>query len=217
MMQKLIFSGSTIEDDKIYGGVTYLCAMPSDNFSIGGVISAQLTFTLDVYHEIGEEFEFQVDSFSRGRFVITSVEHSENGTWSYQAFDLIQYTEKIVDSWYNSEFNFTDADLQTFFSSLCTKCGVPASTLTINGDMPVSKTTVLQNTTGRTVLGWIAEAAAGTCMMENNHVVIKGITPTIISVDNEDYKRKTVSDYSTPQINRLWIGRENGELGLEVN
>lgn len=106
--------------------------------------------------------------------------------------------------------------LKDMFSSLCTYCGCTAySTSFTNSTMKVNDNFTGINITGRAVLGYIAQCAGGFAKANaNGSIAITKFTTSSTTLDRTKYKSFWYADYKAPVIDKVWVGQEDGDVGV---
>ena len=223
MLNKLVFTGKTIVDSQLFGGVKYSHSCNADtDLSVGTTACAEVSFTTNALQpdSLNSSFTYYVKFNGNttyttvGVFNIKEITKSTHGKYEVKAYDNISKFDIIVDSWIDSlTFPIT---LGNMFSSLCTYCGCTAySTSFTNSSMKVKDNFTGINITGRAVLGYIAQCAGGFAKAYNNgKIQITKFTTKSITLDNTKYKTFWYADYSAPVIDKVWVGQEDGDTGV---
>lgn len=225
MNNKLTFSPSLeLTDSNLYGGVKYLQDInPSIDLNIGTSASAQVKFTTDTLDSssIGMQFTYSVkqngeSSFKQvGVFTITDAEKTTGGRYNVTAYDNVSKFDIVIDSWLdNLTFPMTVAN---FFSSLCTYCGVtPYSTTFTNSTFTFQDNFRSTNMSGRQVLSYIAQVAAGNFIATpDGKIRLKQFaTSSSASLDNTKYKTYFYSDFTVPEIEEVFVGESEDDTGV---
>ena len=223
MLNKLVFTGKTIVDSQLFGGVKYSHSCNADtDLSVGTTACAEVSFTTNALQpdSLNSSFTYYAKFNGNttyttvGVFNIKEITKSTHGKYEVKAYDNISKFDIIVDSWIDSlTFPIT---LGNMFSSLCTYCGCTAySTSFTNSSMKVKDNFTGINITGRAVLGYIAQCAGGFAKAYNNgKIQITKFTTKSITLDNTKYKTFWYADYSAPVIDKVWVGQEDGDTGV---
>ena len=223
MLNKLIFTGKTIVDSQLFGGVKYSHSCNADtDLTVGTTACAEVSFTTNALQpdSLNSSFTYYAKFNGNttyttvGVFNIKEITKSTHGKYEVKAYDNISKFDIIVDSWINSlTFPIT---LGNMFNSLCTYCGCTAySTSFTNSSMKVKDNFTGINITGRAVLGYIAQCAGGFAKAYNNgKIQITKFTTKSITLDNTKYKTFWYADYSAPVIDKVWVGQEDGDTGV---
>ena len=223
MLNKLVFTGKTIVDSQLFGGVKYSHSCNADtDLTVGTTACAEVSFTTNALQpdSLNSSFTYYVKFNGNtayttvGVFNIKEITKSTHGKYEVKAYDNISKFDIIVDSWIDSlTFPITLGDM---FSSLCTYCGCTAySTSFTNSTMKVNDNFTGINITGRAVLGYIAQCAGGFAKAYNNgKIQITKFTTKSITLDNTKYKTFWYADYSAPVIDKVWVGQEDGDVGV---
>ena len=223
MLNKLIFTGKTIVDSQLFGGVKYSHSCNADtDLTVGTTACAEVSFTTNALQpdSLNSSFTYYVKFNGNtayttvGVFNIKEITKSTHGKYEVKAYDNISKFDIIVDSWIDSlTFPIT---LGNMFNSLCTYCGCTAySTSFTNSTMKVNDNFTGINITGRAVLGYIAQCAGGFAKAYNNgKIQITKFTTKSITLDNTKYKTFWYADYSAPVIDKVWVGQEDGDTGV---
>ena len=223
MLNKLVFTGKTIVDSQLFGGVKYSHSCNADtDLSVGTTACAEVSFTTNALQpdSLNSSFTYYAKFNGNttyttvGVFNIKEITKSTHGKYEVKAYDNISKFDIIVDSWIDSlTFPIT---LGNMFNSLCTYCGCTAySTSFTNSTMKVNDNFTGINITGRAVLGYIAQCAGGFAKAYNNgKIQITKFTTKSITLDNTKYKTFWYADYSAPVIDKVWVGQEDGDTGV---
>jgi len=218
--------GSTYEVDnsKLYGGVNYTQSVnDEEDFSVGTTASAKIEFVTDETHlAVGDkctysvQFKSDVSYRQIGVFNITSVEKQKN-QYKVTAFDNVYLFEnKIIDDYWNN-LTFPKTIYQVF-SGLCAYVD---NTLTYdssitNGTYSVPRQTIeAGNMSGRELLGYIASCTGGyACADSTGKICMKSYATNATVLDGSKYKSLELSDYTIPQIDRVWCGMSDTDVGV---
>ena len=223
MLNKLVFTGKTIVDSQLFGGVKYSHSCNADtDLTVGTTACAEVSFTTNALQpdSLNSSFTYQVKFngnstyTTAGVFNIKEVTKSTHGKYDVKAYDNISKFDIIVDSWIDSlTFPIT---LKDMFSSLCTYCGCTAySTSFTNSTMKVNDNFTGINITGRAVLGYIAQCAGGFAKANaNGSIAITKFTTSSTTLDRTKYKSFWYADYKAPVIDKVWVGQEDGDVGV---
>ena len=223
MLNKLIFTGKTIVDSQLFGGVKYSHSCNADtDLTVGTTACAEVSFTTNALQpdSLNSSFTYYAKFNGNttyttvGVFNIKEITKSTHGKYEVKAYDNISKFDIIVDSWIDSlTFPIT---LGNMFNSLCTYCGCTAySTSFTNSTMKVNDNFTGINITGRAVLGYIAQCAGGFAKAyTNGKIQITKFTTKSITLDNTKYKTFWYADYSAPVIDKVWVGQEDGDTGV---
>lgn len=223
MLNKLVFTGKTIVDSQLFGGVKYSHSCNADtDLTVGTTACAEVSFTTNALQNdsLNTSFTYQVKFNGNstyttvGVFNIKEVTKSTHGKYEVKAYDNISKFDIIVDSWIDSlTFPIT---LKDMFISLCTYCGCTAGTTVFtNYLMEVNNNFTGTNITGRTVLGYIAQCAAGFIKANyDGKIYISRFSTSSKTLDNTMYKSFWYADYSAPVIDKVWVGQEDGDVGV---
>ena len=223
MLNKLIFTGKTIVDSQLFGGVKYSHSCNADtDLTVGTTACAEVSFTTNALQpdSLNSSFTYYAKFNGNttyttvGVFNIKEITKSTHGKYEVKAYDNISKFDIIVDSWIDSlTFPIT---LGNMFNSLCTYCGCTAySTSFTNSTMKVNDNFTGINITGRAVLGYIAQCAGGFAKAyTNGKIQITKFTTKSITLDNTKYKTFWYADYSAPVIDKVWVGQEDGDVGV---
>ena len=223
MLNKLVFTGKTIVDSQLFGGVKYSHSCNADtDLSVGTTACAEVSFTTNALQpdSLNSSFTYYAKFNGNttyttvGVFNIKEITKSTHGKYEVKAYDNISKFDIIVDSWIDSlTFPIT---LGNMFNSLCTYCGCTAySTSFTNSTMKVNDNFTGINITGRAVLGYIAQCAGGFAKAyTNGKIQITKFTTKSITLDNTKYKTFWYADYSAPVIDKVWVGQEDGDTGV---
>ena len=223
MLNKLIFTGKTIVDSQLFGGVKYSHSCNADtDLTVGTTACAEVSFTTNALQpdSLNSSFTYYAKFNGNttyttvGVFNIKEITKSTHGKYEVKAYDNISKFDIIVDSWIDSlTFPITLGDM---FNSLCTYCGCTAySTSFTNSTMKVNDNFTGINITGRAVLGYIAQCAGGFAKAyTNGKIQITKFTTKSITLDNTKYKTFWYADYSAPVIDKVWVGQEDGDTGV---
>lgn len=212
----LEFETYTLEDKDIYGGVSYdftLCS--SADFTIGNTPSAKITFTT-ASPASGECLFTRDESRQIGYFTVQNVQRNGD-KYLCEAYDRMLRFEKVVDPWLSTlVYPMT---MKAYLHSLCDFCNVPfKDTDFLNHDMYIEQKIEGQNISGRQILAYIAEAAGTNAVINSEgELELQYYTDIDKVLDWEDYATLTTALYTTPRITKLWIGKEDGDLGIEVS
>ena len=223
MLNKLVFTGKTIVDSQLFGGVKYSHSCNADtDLTVGTTACAEVSFTTNALQpdSLNSSFTYYAKFNGNttyttvGVFNIKEITKSTHGKYEVKAYDNISKFDIIVDSWIDSlTFPITLGDM---FNSLCTYCGCTAySTSFTNSTMKVNDNFTGINITGRAVLGYIAQCAGGFAKAyTNGKIQITKFTTKSITLDNTKYKTFWYADYSAPVIDKVWVGQEDGDVGV---
>lgn len=223
MFNKLIFTGKTIVDSQLFGGVKYSHSCNADtDLTVGTTACAEVSFTTNALQadSLNTSFTYYVKFNGNttyttvGVFNIKEVTKSTHGRYDVKAYDNISKFDIIVDSWIDSlTFPIT---LKDMFTSLCTYCGCTAGSTTFtNYSMKVNDNFTGINITGRTVLGYIAQCAGGFAKANaNGSISITKFTTSSTTLDKTKYKSFWYADYKAPVIDKVWVGQEDGDVGV---
>ena len=223
MLNKLIFTEKTIVDSQLFGGVKYSHSCNADtDLTVGTTACAEVSFTTNALQpdSLNTSFTYNVKFNGNsnyntvGVFNINEVTKSTHGKYDVKAYDNISKFDIIVDSWIDSlTFPIT---LKDMFTSLCTYCGCTAGSTTFtNYSMKVNDNFTGINITGRTVLGYIAQCAGGFAKANaNGSIAITKFTTSSTTLDRTKYKTFWYADYSAPVIDKVWVGQEDGDIGV---
>ena len=223
MLNKLLFSGKTLTDKNLFGGVKYSHSCNADtDLTVGTTACAEVSFTTNALQpdSLNSSFTYYAKFNGNttyttvGVFNIKEITKSTHGKYEVKAYDNISKFDIIVDSWIDSlTFPITLGDM---FNSLCTYCGCTAySTSFTNSTMKVNDNFTGINITGRAVLGYIAQCAGGFAKAyTNGKIQITKFTTKSITLDNTKYKTFWYADYSAPVIDKVWVGQEDGDVGV---
>ncbi len=226
------YTGSTVLDDQIYGGVNYECNInPDSDLQVGIAAAAKLEFVTDNSYlaVMNNQFNWQTkmmdeQSFTnQGVFNILSVEKTERDKYKCIAYDNLIFFDKIIDDWYNNiktnlhpHTGATGMNLAQFFASLCNYIGVSYNNYTgVNYNYDIRDTFTPNKLTGRTLLGYIAAVAAGFITADyQGKVTIGHFTNNLVELDNSIYKKCLVGDYEVDAIDRVHVGISADEQGV---
>ena len=223
MLNKLVFTGKTIVDSQLFGGVKYSHSCNADtDLTVGTTACAEVSFTTNALQpdSLNSSFTYNVKFNGNsnyntvGVFNIKEVTKSTHGKYDVKAYDNISKFDIIVDSWIDSlTFPIT---LKDMFTSLCTYCGCTAGSTTFtNYSMKVNDNFTGINITGRTVLGYIAQCAGGFAKANaNGSIAITKFTTSSTTLDRTKYKSFWYADYNAPVIDKVWVGQEDGDTGV---
>ena len=223
MKNKLIFTDKTIEDKNLFGGVKYSHSCNADtDLTVGTTACAEVSFTTNALQpdSLNSSFTYKVVFngnyyyTTAGVFNIKEITKNTHGKYEVKAYDNISKFDIIVDSWIDSlTFPIT---LKDMFTSLCTYCGCTAGSTTFtNYSMKVNDNFTGINITGRTVLGYIAQCAGGFAKaLPSGGIYIAKFTTSSKTLDNTKYKTFWYADYSAPVIDKVWVGQEDGDVGV---
>ena len=223
MLNKLVFTGKTLTDNNLFGGVKYSHSCNADtDLTVGTTACAEVSFTTNALQPDSLNTSFTYYAKFNGNTVYTTVgvfnikEITKNthGKYEVKAYDNISKFDINVDSWIDSlTFPIT---LGNMFSSLCNYCGCTAySTVFTNYTMQVQDNFTGINITGRAVLGYIAQCAGGFAKAyTNGKIQITKFTKKSITLDKTKYKTFWYADYSAPVIDKVWVGQEDGDTGV---
>ena len=223
MKNKLIFTDKTIEDSQLFGGVKYSHSCNADtDLTVGTTACAEVSFTTNALQpdSLNSSFTYKVVFngnyyyTTAGVFNIKEITKNTHGQYEVKAYDNISKFDIIVDSWIDSlTFPIT---LKDMFTSLCTYCGCTAGSTTFtNYSMKVNDNFTGINITGRTVLGYIAQCAGGFAKaLPSGGIYIANFSTKSVTLDNTKYKTFWYADYSAPVIDKVWVGQEDGDVGV---
>lgn len=226
MLTRIAFitsSNPDITDDNLFGSVDLTQEINTgEDYSIGVASSACLTFETNALEDpdsIGAQFfyhnkQISEENYKRvGRFIIHDIEKVDS-RYKVTAYDTIANFDIVIDEWLDSlTFPMT---LKSFFSSLCTYCGTTAMPDDfVNSDVMIQDNFTSTNITGRTILSYIAEMAAGYITANfQGFVQVKYYTENSTTLGPDEYVKCTKADYEVEPIDRVWVGMEDGDVGV---
>ncbi len=217
----------SLNDSNIQGGVTLSQSVNSgESLTLGSCCATKAEFSLlDLEGRItelyGVEFLYTYLGKQIGYFTVDSAEHIKNVGWNVTAYDRMMKFDKIVDSFLNGlSESFT---LRELFSGLCEFVGVPASATSFtNEELTFYKNFEGSDIKGRDILYWIAEAAGCFAIINSQGAAELKFYESPESaaeentITNADYISYSVSDFSTPLVNKLQIRSSEDDIGMVV-
>lgn len=224
----------TIEDKRIFGGVTYQMSInPEENLMVGGAYSAKIEFTTEDgdVAVVGKEITYSVKQINEasfktvGKFIISDVTRNTD-KYTITAYDYMSKFDKVYDVaalWINPT---DEIQISTIYAEVCTACGVskiniPTAWLaqrgSTSGYCKVQKCINGSNITGRTVLGWIAGYVGGFAVITMDgstpKVEIKRYSTSAASITDYKYFDK---DTQLPTVDSVWVGQSASDVGTLV-
>lgn len=219
-----------ITDDKIRNGITYQhCINPDEDYTIGGVASAQITFDYDNRDEDIDEFaDYDYCDYYTwqssdtgwrliGRFYLDNISHKRNIV-KCQAFDAIgTRVEAFVDD-FIANTSYPISVIQ-FFNNLCNYLdieGVIGNDL-INTDYVFNDTFQAINITARQLLQYIAEITGGFIKAtQDGRLYLTTYENRNISLNNSKYTRASIANYETAFVDGVTIKANTDDLGVSA-
>jgi hypothetical protein len=213
MANTLTFTGQTLTDANIFGGITYTVDLNTGTeFSIGNTASASVTFTTDTQVPLYSKdstngtFTWTQNSTVRGRFYITEVTKTETGYFTVTAYDAMILLDALVSALSISY----PATVSGLASQIATYLGCTVSGTVNNGTLSVSE--LDETKTIRQLLGWIAEASAASVKIDgSDHLCFMYYASSGITVSDSDYKKLKVADYTCAAIDNVTIMGIDGQ------
>lgn len=216
----------TITTSEMTKQVSYnQCVNTTADYTIGDAVSATAEFeildpdkTATKYSGLKFRYYTQMPNDSQwrlvGKFNTKEIDRVDEHSVKIVGYDEVSLFDIYVDDWINSVT--WPMTLKDMFQSLCSYCGAKfISTDFTNSNFIVKDNFTGINTTGRQVLGYIAQAAASFIYANANGIItIKQYSETGTAIDKTKYTTAVVSDYVTPLINKLTIQMTENDLGI---
>lgn len=217
MANTLTFSGQTLTDADLYGGITYIADMNvGEEFTIGNTASASVTFLTDVQlplyskDNVGGTFTWTQDETAKGRFYITEVS-KESGKYVVTAYDALLLLETNISALSISY----PATMSALAASIATYIGCTVQGTITNSSLSVSS--LDDDMTVRELLGYIAEASG--CSVKigaSDHLCFMYYASSDITVTASDYINLEAADYTCTAIEKVIIFNSEGEIQAQA-
>lgn len=218
----------TITTSEMTKQVSYSqCVNTTADYTIGDAVSATAEFeildpdkTATKYTGLKFRYYTQMPNDNQwrlvGKFNTKEIDRVDEHSVKIVGYDEVSLFDIYVDDWIDSVT--WPMTLKDMFQSLCTYCGAKfISTDFTNSNFIVKDNFTGINTTGRQVLGYIAQAAASFIYADANGIItIKQYSETGTAIDKTKYTTAVVSDYVTPLINKLTIQMTENDLGVST-
>lgn len=227
MNNQLIFTGYTLTDANLYGGVNYAHDINNGNdLNLGVAAAASVSFVIDntandADKYMGKSFTWKCKMFSEstfktmGIFNVYSVVKNKS-TATITAYDNMSKFDIYIDAWLAGlTFPMT---LLAFTQSLCNYCGVTLNTTNFtNYNFSLSDNFTSSNITGRQIVQYIAQASATFAYIGiNGQLYFKYYTASATTLNNTKYAAVTIAEYQTALINKLQIQTTADDVGVIV-
>lgn len=218
----------TITTSEMTKQVSYSqCVNTTADYTIGDAVSATAEFeildpdkTATKYTGLKFRYYTQMPNDNQwrlvGKFNTKEIDRVDEHSVKIVGYDEVSLFDIYVDDWIDSVT--WPMTLKDMFQSLCSYCGAKfISTDFTNSNFIVKDNFTGINTTGRQVLGYIAQAAASFIYADANGIItIKQYSETGTAIDKTKYTTAVVSDYVTPLINKLTIQMTETDLGVST-
>lgn len=216
MANTLTFANQTISDANLFGEVSYLIDLNSEEeFSIGNTASASVSFVTDIQVPLYSKdhtngvFTWTNDNVSRGRFYITDVTKAE-GKYTVTAYDAMS----LLDVSITSLPMIYPANMAWIASTIAAYIGCTVSGTIYNSTLAITKVDDIGAfTTARQVLSWIAEASGASVMIDGSDQLCFVYYPdSNITVPSSEYETLESADYTCAAINKVQIYNYVGDV-----
>ena len=217
---RITYNGTVYNNSSIYGGVSYdLDLNPEEELMVGAVSAASIKFKMKTKpFDVGDRITYQIDNGALvlvGNFNITNIEKGKTD-YTFTALDDISKLDQDCTAWKQSLT--LPMTLAQVFTSICTYLNIsPGNTNFVNNAISFDTNYIDDGVSFRQVMQYIAQCAAGFCYMNRNYMEIKSFdTTSNTSWDNTKYKSLEQADYVCPSIDKIWYGRDDGDVGYTV-
>lgn len=219
----LIFDDFTLTNEDLIEAPKYnICLNSNDDFCLGNAASAEVSFKTKelTSSSIGEVFKLKRQEESGaladlGDFIIREATKDKNDVFTIKAYDFMTNFDIDVAPWLN-ELTFP-ITLKDFIDDLADYCGIDEVDYKSapNQTLSIQKFTA-NSVSGRQLLKYASQATGrflrvtGSGVLSfNNYSGDQSIT-----LDSSLYTELNLNDFETPAITGLWIGKEDGDVGV---
>lgn len=211
----IIVGSTTYTDDNLYGGVKYrFDIVEGEQIELGATPSAEIRFKLDTKISLNTQITYKKYDTTIGTFYVTDCTRDT----SSNLYDITAYDEMILLNGDASEWSKNLTFPQTLYSlywSLASYFGLNGTGTLLNSAFPITeKTWSDDNLTGRIMLKYIGQIAGGYFYANNGKLYYGDFTvENPISITNNDWKTRTIAEYTCPVIDKVWAGAMDGDVG----
>lgn len=220
---EITVGAATYTDDNLYGGISYRCDFCSgEQIILGETPCKEISFTLDTKLNEGTEILYTYKGNDVGYFYIDEVKRDTSNTSLYKhvAYDCVKFLDKDAYTWTSSLSRDTKYTINGLFTSMESAVGVDfvLSDELVNTDQQIYVTWPEQGLTFRSIVGYLSSACGGYAISSEDKINILPLDPEsngVVSIDNNSWTKRTISEVPTPAIDQLVIMAVEGDVGYK--
>ena len=223
----IIKDGTNLFPDHIYDWKISGINCASDDFSIGNVSQVLIEFKTDVVFSVGDTFS--ITSPNVDAIYATVIEVVKNNTaqitYNIKArMGILDIDAILPDSFTEDIAEAEGFTLTNLVNKLAEEEYIDAApTLPINGNYEINTQFGYTGLTVRQLLQWIGQLcgfsieAFETHAIPNNNRVLCFQPYSVVSplaFTDTNIKKIDIAEYTVPQIDRIWFGTDNSDVGV---
>lgn len=219
-----------INDEQIRGGIDYKHTInPEEDYTIGCVASAEIELDYDNRNnDIENYLDFSYCDYYTwqpndedwrliGRFYLDNVNHNRKLV-NIKAFDAIGIDgDTFMDAFI--EATTFPISVRQFFTNICSTLGYECSidSSLVNLDFQLQDNFEAINITARQLLQYVAEMCAGFVRVDKNNVItLRSYKTKDLDLNNSQYTKTSVANYTTEKVSSLTVRTTNDDLGVSA-
>lgn len=227
MNNKLIFTGITLTDANLFGGVTFNQEVNAENDLMFGVVSSSsIKFTIDnsgndAEKYLNQELEwhckmiYDADYNYKGNYIVSEIKKNRKRA-TITAYSKTSKLDKIVDDYLLGVV--WPISLNDFAIGLAQYCGLTLRPLTSqqNANYMIYNNFMGKNVTGKKIMSFVAQVASSFCvddLSKEYDIKLGKYEAKDISIDNSKYISLSASEYKIDPIDKVQIQSTFDDIG----